>query len=573
MDPSGPRLTRRVAFWSRIVSDSEKIRDQKRATGLGPRLELPLGVRIALVTLPLSFLGVFYAWPFLTLVAEVVDVEVVGDTLGRTGLGRIVWFTCWQAIASTVVTMAAGMLPTYLVARWDFPGRRALTALLTVPFLLPTVVVGAAFVAVLPERLERGAFAIVAAHVFFNIAVVVRVVGGVWSQLPDDLVRAARVLGAGPWRATREVTLPLLRPALVAAASITFLFTFTSFGVVRILGGAGRATIEVEIARRALALGDVGGAAVLSLLQLALLGVLVGVTVRAQRRGTVRLGLSATQAPRPRTRRARATVAVGALACATVVLAPLAALALDSVRPSGRWSLTAWRTMGDAPARPGAGAPVDAWSAIATSLRAATAATAIALVVGTLAALAIASARRAGRLLDVGSMLPLGTSAVTIGFGMLITFDHGAFDWRAQPWLVSVGHALVAVPFVVRAILPVLRARPVGWREAAALLGASPVRAWWEVDVRLLRRPLVVGACFAAAVSLGEFGATTFLSRTGHETLPVAIERLLGRAGDIPRAQASALALVLAAVTTVVLIGVELLDRPTADRAAPSEVR
>jgi thiamine transport system permease protein len=120
----------------------------------------------------------------------------------------------------------------------------------------------------------------------------------------------------------------------------------------------------------------------------------------------------------------------------------------------------------------------------------------------------------------------------------------------------------VAVPFVVRAILPVLRARPVGWREAAATLGASPLRAWWEVDVRLLRRPVLVGACFATAVSLGEFGATTFLSRTGHETLPVVIARLLGRAGDVPRAQASALAVVLAAVTTVVLVGVELLDRP-----------
>ncbi len=144
---------------------------------------------------------------------------------------------------------------------------------------------------------------------------------------------------------------------------------------------------------------------------------------------------------------------------------------------------------------------------------------------------------------------------------MLITFDHAPVDWRSEPWLVAVGHALVAVPFVVRAALPVLRARPAGWREAAATLGASPVRAWWEIDVRLLRRPLLVGACFAAAVSLGEFGATTFLSRTGDETLPVVIARLLARAGDVPRAQASALALVLATVTTVVLVGVELLDR------------
>lgn len=527
---------------------------------------LPRALRVALVALPLLFLAVFYAWPLVTLFATVVDGATIGDTLTRSGLGRIVWFTCWQAVASTAATLLAGLGPAYLLARWDFPGRRLVTALVTVPFLLPTVVVGAAFVALLPPSLETSAFAVVLAHVFFNVAVVVRVVGGVWSQLPADLLSAARLLGASPWRTTREVTLPLLRPALVAAASITFLFTFTSFGVVRILGGAARATIEVEIARRAVNLGDVGGAAVLSLLQLVLLASLVALTVRAQRRTTA-VALRTVRAPRPRSRRARVAVGAGAMATATAFVLPLASLAVSSFRPGGTWSLTAWRSFGDAPARPGAGAPIDLVDATTASLRAAAVATLVALAVGTTAALAIAAARRAGRLVDVGSMLPLGTSAVTIGFGMLITFDTPPFDWRAEPWLVPVGHALVAVPFVVRAVLPVLRARPVGWREAAATLGAAPVRAWWEIDVRLLRRPLVVGACFATAVSLGEFGATTFLSRTGHETLPIAIDRLLGRAGDLPRAQASALALVLALVTTAVLVAVELLDRPGGDRA------
>lgn len=537
--------------------------DRPALTRLPAGIALPVATRVALVVVPLGFLATFYVWPFLSLVAEVVDGSTIADTLGRAGLGRVLWFTFWQAVLSTAATLVVGLGPAYLVARWEFPGRRLLTALLTVPFLLPTVVVGAAFIALLPDSLETSAFAIVVAHVFFNVAVVVRVVGGVWSQLPADLVAAARVLGAGPWRATREVTVPLLRPALVAAGSIAFLFTFTSFGVVQILGGPTRVTIEVEIARRATQLGDVGGAAVLSLLQLALLAIVVGITVRTQRRASVSIGLHAQTSPRPRTLRTRLAVATGAVTVAALVAAPLAALAVSSVRPGGKWSLTAWRTFGDAPVRPGADLAIDAVGAIVASLRAAALATVLAVAIGTLAALAISSTRRGGRLLDVGSMLPLGTSAVTIGFGMLITFDRAPVDWRGEPWLVAVGHALVAVPFVVRAILPVLRARPVGWREAAATLGAPPLRAWWEIDVRLLRRPVLVGACFAAAVSLGEFGATTFLSRTGHETLPVVIARLLGRAGDVPRAQASALAVVLAAVTTVVLVGVELLDRPT----------
>ncbi len=520
------------------------------------------------MTVPLVFLAVFYAWPLVTLVGTVVDGAVLRETLGRSGLGRVVWFTCWQAVVSTAATVLAGLAPAYLVARWDFPGRSVLTALLTVPFLLPTVVVGAAFMALLPGPVETSAFAVVLAHVFFNVAVVVRVVGGVWSQLPADLVAAARLLGATPWQATREVTLPLLRPAITASASITFLFTFTSFGVVQILGGPARATIEVEIARRATQLGDIGGAAVLSLLQLAMLVALVALTVQVQRRSTTAVGLRPAEARRPRTRRARLGVTVGALVTAAVVVAPLVALAVSSLRPGGQWSFTAWRSFGEPPRRPGAGGTVDLASTVTASLRAAALATSLALLVGALAALAIAAAARRGRLLDVGSMLPLGTSAVTIGFGMLITFDTPPVDWRSEPWLVPVGHALVAVPFVVRAVLPVLRARPNGWREAAAVLGASPLRAWWEIDIRLLRRPLVVGACFAAAVSLGEFGATTFLSRTGDETLPVVIARLLGRAGDIPRAQASALALVLAAVTTVVLVAVELLDRPRGDDGA-----
>ena len=183
----------------------------------------------------------------------------------------------------------------------------------------------------------------------------------------------------------------------------------------------------------------------------------------------------------------------------------------------------------------------------------------ISLVVGTLGALAISVARRQRTSpLDVGLMLPLGTSAVTVGLGMIITFDRAPFDWRGEWWLAPVGHSLIAVPFVVRTVLPVLRAVPAAHLDAAATLGATPLRAWWEVAARRASRPVAVAAGLAAAISLGEFGATTFLTRAGSETMPVVIARLLGRAGDIPRGQAFAMATILFVVTAAVVV---LADR------------
>ncbi len=516
----------------------------------------PRWLRPALAVVPATFLVVFYVWPVLTLLATVGGEADVGAVLARPAVRDALRFTVWQALVSTAATLVAGIGPAFLLARWDFPLRRLLAAVVTVPFLLPTVVVGAAFTALLPDAMVGTASAVIVAHVFFNLAVVVRVVGAVWARLPEDLVAAARTLGATPWRATWAVTLPLLRPALTAAATIVFLFTFTSFGVVQILGGPANATLEVEIARRATQLGDVSGAAVLAVVQLVLLAVVLAAVAAGRRSVEVRVGSARRR--RPAGTRQRAAVAVGAVTTAIVVLAPLVALGVASVRPGRAWSLRAWRTLGgDAALRPGARLGVDPLAAAATSLRIAFVATVASVLIGGLAALALAAGRRRGTVLDLGVMLPLGTSAVTLGFGILITFDRAPVDWRASWWLVPLGHALVAVPFVVRTVLPVLRSRPPALLDAAATLGAAPLRRWFEVDVRLAARPLVLAAGFAAAVSLGEFGATSVLTRTGQETLPIAIGRLLGRAGDIPRAQAAALSLVLAALTVAIIVAVE----------------
>lgn len=513
---------------------------------------------VALVAVPpASFLVVFYGWPFATLVARGSGLAAIGDTFGRQRTWDVLWFTTWQASASTALTLVVGLAPAWAVSRFSFRGRATLVSMLTAVFVLPTVVVGAAFVAVLPDSLDRSIWAILGAHVVFNLAVVVRTVGAVWEQLPVDLEHAAATLGASPWRVFRHVSLPLLRPSLAAAAAIVFLFTFTSYGVIRVLGTTGRSTLEVEVWRRATQLGDIGGAAVLAVVQLAVLASLVAVSAAVQRRASRRIDL---ERPRRRPRpvgRQRWWVACSVGGAALLVVVPLLALVERSLRVDGSYGLAAWRSLGNDEIRPGLRLGVDPLGALGRSATTAAWATLIAVALGAVAVAAITVLGRSGRLLDTGLMLPLGTSAVTIGFGMLITFDTPPVDWRAAWWLVPVGHALVAVPFVVRSTLGVARSVDPDLRAAAAVLGAPPVRAWATAFLPAIRRPLATSAGLAAAISLGEFGATSFLSRSGSDTLPIAIERLLGRTGRLFQAQAFALSAILAAATMAIVVVVD----------------
>ena len=519
---------------------------------------LPRRALVALAAVPVVALVVFYVWPFVTLLVQAVDVDAVRTTLARPRTRQIAWFTFWQAVASTVITLVVGLAPAFVIARFDFPGRRVLVSALTAVFVMPTVVMGAAFLALLPASLERTVWAVLAAHVVFNLAVVVRTVGAMWEHLPPDMEHAAATLGASRRVVFREITLPLIRPAITAAAAIIFLFTFTSFGVVRILAAPGTRTIEVEVWRRATQLGEIGDAAVLALLQLVVLGVIAVWSTVAQRRHSRALDLRPLSTPaRPRTRADRLTVGVVATLTAALAVVPFLALVVNSLSTPTGWTLQAWTTLGSAEIRPGLRLGLDPVGSVVNSIRTAAWATVFAVVAGGLASLAIAASGRAGRFLDAGLMLPLGTSAVTIGFGMLVTFDTEPYDWRASWWIVPVGHALVAVPFVVRTTLGVLRSVDPELSLAAATLGASPVRAWRHVVVPHLWRPLAVAAAIAAAISLGEFGATSFLSRSGGETLPIAIERLLGRTGSLLQAKGFALATLLALLTVAIVLVVD----------------
>lgn len=525
--------------------------DPQPATGVRPHGSDPSRWwRTLTYGVPLAFLGLFFVYPLLSILERGLrsdgslasPLDVLTDPLTRD----VVWFTIWQAVASTMLTFAIGLPAAYALGRYSFPGRSLVRALVIVPFVLPTVVVALAFLAILPSGLERGWAPILIAHAFFNVAVVVLVVSTFWSGLDRRVSEAAATLGAGPWRSFREVTLPLLAPSLAAAGAIVFLFSFTSFGIVLILGGPAYSTIEAEIYNQAVRIFDLRAAAILCFVQLLCVGLAVWVTLRLEARvGATRSQRAERDVLRKPSTSGEKAVVVGSLGLLALFLGlPLAVLVERSLALGGGYGFEAYRTL----SRPTSVLLATPWEAVWNSLVYAGAATLIAVVVGGLAAFAIAGSP-GPRALDVLLMLPLGASAVMLGFGFVIAFDRAPIDFRAAPWIVPVVQALVAIPFVVRIVAPTLRAIDERQREAAAVLGASPGRVRREIDVPIVGRALAVAAGFAFAISLGEFGATVFLVRPDSPTLPVAIFRFLGRPGELNTAQAYALAVILMGVT------------------------
>ncbi|MBA3429241.1 MAG: iron ABC transporter permease [Actinobacteria bacterium] len=517
--------------------------------------------RAAAAALPALFLALFFAYPLATILERGLWEDGLPlDLLGSRSTLEIVWFTVWQAAASTALTLLLGLPLAWVIARFAFSGRALVRSLVLVPFVLPTTVVAAAFLAVLPAGAERGIGPILAAHVFFNVAVVVRIVGSWWGRIEGGVWEAAATLGAGPVRRFTAVTLPLLRPALAAAASLVFLFSFTSFGVILILGGPTRPTLETEIYSQAARLFDLQTAAALSLLQLTAIALVLAVAGRLERRAGVVVAVAV--APEGEIlRRPRGTERVGVPAVLLIsglalALPPLALVERSLSTPTG-YGLDLFRLLDEETVA----LLVPPWHAIVNSLLFAGAATVLALLVGGLAAAAIA---RSGAVwLDTLVMLPLGASAVMLGFGFVLAFDDPPLDLRASPWLVPVAQALVAAPFVVRVVAPALRAIDESLREAAAVLGASPARVWREIDAPLVLRALGVAAGFAFAISLGEFGATVFVAQSDWPTVPVAIFRFLGRPGAVNAGLAAALGVVLMALTVATVL---VADRVTSVR-------
>ena len=527
---------------------------------------------LALAAPAIAFLVLFLAYPL---------QNIIGESFSRGGgLGPLTedtyfleraWFTAWQAALSAGITLVLAMPVAYVLACYQFRGKGVFEALITVPFVLPTIVVAVAFTALLgprglanellmklpgidepPIRLLNSLWAILIAHVFYNVALAARIIAVSWARMDTRMEDAAAMLGASRASTFFRVTLPLLRTPILAAGSLVFLFCFTSFGVVLILGGPQFSTIETEIYRETLFLFRLPVAATLALLQLAATFAAMWVNSALQR-SVVQPGATRRRPSRMDGGRMAAVAAVVAVT-AMVTVAPMVALAERSFHGGAGYTLEYYRMLDDNVR--GQVLFVAPLEAVRNSLSFALLTVLVAVPVGTLAAHGVTRLRWAP--LEALVQLPLGVSGVTLGLGFLITFDEPPLDLRASPALVVVAHSLVAMPFVARTVAAQLRSLDPRLREAASMLGATPLRRFVAIDLPLTWRSMAAGAVFAFAISMGEFGATLLIARPEYPTIPLAIFRYLGQPGALNYGQALAMATILMIVTA---IGFMVIDR------------
>ena len=545
--------------------------------------------------MPLIFLAIFYFYPLgniLRISFERNEENLLTpflDAITSSSVRHVLVFTFWQAGLSTLLTLVIGLPGAYLFARYDFQGKVILRALTSVPFVMPTMVVAVGFNALLGPRgwiniLLMKAFdlpsppimlintltAILMAHIFYNTTIVLRMVGDFWAYIDPRLSQAAQGLGANAWVRTRHIAMPLLSPAIFAATLLIFIFNFTSFGAVLVLGGPRYATLEVEIYYQTISLFNLPLAAVLSILQLLCTMVLTIIYSHLAKNLTRPLTMRNPQLTQKKLTSWRSRLMAFFISGYLLILltTPLVALAARSVSSldrgqygdgelSPRLTLAYYRELNNN--RRESLFYVPPTTAIAISVGYATATVFLALVMGVPAAWALTRDRDSllNKFLDPILMLPLGTSAVTLGLGFIVTLNHPPLDMRASPLLIPIAHTLVAFPFVVRSLIPALQSIQPRLRQAAEVLGASPRNVMLHIDLPIIGRALLVAATFAFTISIGEFGASSLISRPEYPTVPVMIYRFFSRPGALNYGQALALSTILMIVAVSGMLAIE----------------
>ena len=545
----------------------------------------PWLTRISLWILPLTFLAVSFFFPLSRILSLTFNLTALTPENLRITYSALS-FTFYQAILSTLLTLLLGLPSTYLFARYDFRGKSVLRALTAIPFMLPTVVVAASFNAILGPRglintiILHSAFripnsefilhpfaAILLAHVFYNTTIIIRIVGNALSSLDPKLEHAARSLGADSLHVWWHVILPLLRPALLASALLVFLFDFTSFGVILLLGGSQYATLEVEIYIQAVKQLNLPVAALLAVIQLICTLIFSIIYTRFSSRSTQQLAPRPTQNRKPKTIPEKLIIASFIFLLSSFFLLPLTSLPIRSLfrleadrgqRGEVQYGFTTDYYTELFVNRRGSVFYVPPIQATVNSLSYASATVILSILFGFPAAFALAKPTRLEKILDPLIMLPLGSSAVMLGLGFIITYGK----WLTSPLLVPFAHTLVALPFVIRTLQPAIASIPQRLRQAAASLGASPFEVWKSIDFPILRRATLAAATFAFTISLGEFGATLLISRPEYPTIPVAIERFLSQPGGLNYGQAMAMASILMLLAILSILVIEKFRLP-----------
>ncbi|WP_435155747.1 ABC transporter permease [Haladaptatus sp. DFWS20] len=527
-----------------------------------------------------AVLAVLFYFPVAIVFADAGGSDAFIDVLtDQFYVNEIFRFTAWQAFLSTLASVALGLPGAYILSRYEFPGRRTIRSLTIIPFVMPSILVAIGFVAMFgqhgllndvlglvgfgPYSLLYNLPAIVVAHAFYNAPLVARITNAAWESVDAREVETARSLGAGRFRAFRDVLAPQLLPAILTGALLTFIFTFMSFPIVLALGGFQFQTVEVWIYALVRDL-DYSEAAVLAVLETTLSLVLTYAYLRYEARQT-----SATRSSRPLARKwlfsgvrtsGESLERVGVLAyfvlVAIVFVGPLVSTVLESLTGPNGFTLQYYEFLvtrqvsgASFQTKPGVAVRNSLFFGIGTLL--------IALPMGVV--IAVLSRAKGGRLVEAIAMAPLAVSGVMVGLGMLrgLVFGVPVAGTRIQVGgavAIVAAHAVAAYPFVTRNVAPMLSGIDPRMVESARALGATRFRSLVDIELPLVAVGLAAGAAFAFAISIGEFDSTVILA-TGSSsyTMPVAVERYLGNRTLGPATAMGTVLLVVTAVSFVVI--------------------
>jgi thiamine transport system permease protein len=469
---------------------------------------------------------------------------------------RIFAFTMVQALMSTILSILVALPGGWILSHLDFPGKKVLKALTTIPFILPSILVVLGFIlfwgrqGVVNKALMAltsqdkpvldvlySFKAILLAHVFYNFPIALRLIAAWWEGLGESQHLAARTLGASEARIFRTITLPQLLPGMISAGTLIFLYCFMSFAVVLVLGGGPRySTMEVEVYRLVKYSLDFGKGGALALIETAATLFITWFYINRENKNIQRQVWHGRHMNwKDLSLRTQLLCALYFMVILFIIFGPILTVMVQSLlvqtTRTGPVSLS-FRWYKEMLAPPGASRSASALllaTSIRNSLFLAFATLFLTLSIGVYTSWVLSRYRfRHSSLIESLIMMPMGVSSVVLGMGYLWLRRGGRLDGIPPVLSIILAHTVIALPFVLRSLTPSIKRIRQSLLDASRLMGAGGWKQFRTIELPMIRPGLITGGAFALAISLGEINATLILSESGVTTIPIAILKLIG---------------------------------------------
>ncbi len=495
-------------------------------------------------------------------------------------------FTLFQAFISTIITLLIGIPIAWQLGRYEWPFQTLIRSLLTMPFVMPSIVAAMGFLHIIGENgldirkdSETWLTVLIIAHAWFNLSLVIRFCEPVLSTLDPSLEEQIRLLPSGKtkWGRFRHLWYPIMIPSIAAAACMTFVFSFTSFALVKWIT-LGENTLESMMA-------DIGSSAGIqghmvsknevilasSLIQFTILLFSLWLMAWLQNKRQNLLPTSSEKIVKKRNPSGWAII----FPAICFAILPLLTIVISSFRVTESnldSSRRYWSTDGWSYAFSATNSLPSAWDALYNSLGYALICLLIALPLGWILAQTIRDLEKThpkiARFLDVFTMLPFAISSAMIGLGVMLGMIKIDPEFFYSIWITPVlAHIMITTPFVVRIMLPAIRSLDDKYDECGQTLGLSKFKRFFLIKVPMLRGSILVAAIFTIAMSLGEFGASWVVTRNSDwTTLPILIDSIRDFPYNEPliAPAANAISTVLMLIALILFISTEKF-RPKKD--------